>query len=157
MGLPEEGQHVMLTKRKEIDILYNHHLLVVLFLEHGATKHGCRIFMISFGQELHGFGYTFGRFQQTFAVYIFTKQIDNEISYLKLDTKVRREFMLMEARLLDERREGEAVGIAKGEAKEKLATAKRLFRMGLSVQDIAKATSLPIEQVEALQAEQSCK
>ena len=77
MGLPEEGQHVMLTKRKEIDILYNHHLLGVLFLEHGATKHGCRIFMISFGQELHGFGYTFGRFQQTFAVYIFTKQIDN--------------------------------------------------------------------------------
>lgn len=79
MGLPEEGQHVMLTKRKEIDILYNHHLLVVLFLEHGATKHGCRIFMISFGQELHGFGYTFGRFQQTFAVYIFTKQIDNTL------------------------------------------------------------------------------
>lgn len=35
----------------------------------------------------------------------FTKQIDNEISYLKLDTKVRREYMLMEARLLDERRE----------------------------------------------------
>ena len=66
----------------------------------------------------------------------FTKQIDDEISYLKLDTKVRREFMLMEARLLDERREGiaegkdigfaegkdvglvegEAIGIAKGEA-----------------------------------------
>ena len=99
----------------------------------------------------------------------FTKQIDDEISYLKLDTKVRREFMLMEARLLDERREGEAVGIAKGKeiglvegeaiglAKEKLATAKRLFSMGLSVQDIAKATSLPIEQVEALQAEQACR
>ena len=97
----------------------------------------------------------------------FTKQIDDEISYLKLDTKVRREFMLMEARLLDERREGEAVGIAKGKeiglvegeaiglAKEKLATDKRLFSMGLSVQDIAKATSLPIEQVEALQAEQT--
>ena len=65
--------------------------------------------------------------------------------------------MLMEARLLDERREGEAVGIAKGKANEKLATAQRLFSMGLSVQDIAKATSLPIEQVEALQAEQSCR
>ncbi|WP_293812723.1 hypothetical protein [uncultured Phascolarctobacterium sp.] len=69
--------------------------------------------------------------------------------------------MLMEARLLDERREGKAVGIAKGKeigiAKEKLATAKRLFSMGLSVQDITKATSLPIEQVEALQAEQACK
>ena len=40
----------------------------------------------------------------------FTKQIDDEISYLKLDTKVRREFMLMEARLLDERRESIAEG-----------------------------------------------
>ncbi|WP_455265447.1 Rpn family recombination-promoting nuclease/putative transposase [Phascolarctobacterium sp.] len=101
----------------------------------------------------------------------FTKQIDDEISYLKLDTKVRREYMLMEARLLDERREGiaegkdigfaegkdvglvegEAIGIAKGAT----VTAKRLLSMGLTVQDIAKATSLPIEQVEALKAEQA--
>ena len=58
--------------------------------------------------------------------------------------------MLMETRLLDERREG----IAEGEANANIATAKRLCSMGLSVQDIAKATSLPIEQVEALQAEQ---
>ena len=62
--------------------------------------------------------------------------------------------MLMEARLLDERREGIAEGKEIGLAEEKLATAKRLFSMGLSVQDIAKATSLPIKQVEALQAEQ---
>ena len=109
----------------------------------------------------------------------FTKQIDDEISYLKLDTKVRREYMLMEARLLDERREGEAVGfvkgkdiglvegeaigmakgeamgMAKGENNANLATAKRLFSMGLTVQDIAKATSLSIEQVEALKTEQA--
>ena len=87
----------------------------------------------------------------------FTKQIDDEISYLKLDTKVRREFMLMEARLLDERREGitegKAIGIAKGETNANIATAKRLLSMGLTVQDIAKATSLPIEQVEELKAE----
>ena len=76
----------------------------------------------------------------------FTKQIDDEISYLKLDTKVRREYMLMEARLLDERREGEA--------KANIATAKRLISMGLSVQDIAKATTLPIEKIEELKAEQ---
>ena len=105
----------------------------------------------------------------------FTKQIDDEISYLKLDTKVRREFMLMEARLLDERREGiaegevigfakgkdigiaegEAIGLAKGEANANIATAKRLLNIGLSVQDIAKATTLPIEQVEALKADQA--
>ena len=59
--------------------------------------------------------------------------------------------MLMEARLLDERREG----IAEGEANANIATAKRLFSMGLTVHDIAKATALPIEQVEALKAEQS--
>ena len=87
----------------------------------------------------------------------FTKQIDDEISYLKLDTKVRREFILMEARLLDERREGIAEGKEIGLAKEKLATAKRLFSVGLSVQDVAKATSLPLEQVQALQAELSCE
>ena len=95
--------------------------------------------------------------------------------------------MLMEARLLDERREGiaegkdigfaegkdvglaegeaigmakgEAIGMAKGEAmgvtNANIATAKRLFSMGLTVHDIAKATSLSIEQVEALKAEQA--
>ena len=105
----------------------------------------------------------------------FTKQIDDEICYLKLDTKVSREFMLMEARLLDERREGiaegeaigfakgkdigiaegEAMGITKGETNANIATAKRLLSIGLSVQDIAKATTLPIEQVEALKADQA--
>ena len=89
----------------------------------------------------------------------FTRQIDDEISYLKLDSKVRREFMLLEARLLDERREakaeGKAEGLAEGKEKEKTATAKRLLSMGLSVEDIAKATSLSVEQVEAIKAEQA--
>ena len=57
--------------------------------------------------------------------------------------------MLMEARLLDKRREV----IAEGEANANIA-AKRLFSMGLSVQDIAKATTLPIEKIEELKAEQ---
>ena len=94
----------------------------------------------------------------------FTKQIDDEISYLKLDTKVRREFMLMEARLLDERREGkaegiaegEAIGLAKGEAKEKLATAKRMLSKGCySLEDIAELTNLSLADVEKLKEEQS--
>ena len=86
----------------------------------------------------------------------FTRQIDDEISYLKLDTKVRREFMLMEARLLDERREGIAEGKEIGIAKEKLATAKRMLAKGCySLENIAELTSLPIEQVEALKADQA--
>ena len=66
--------------------------------------------------------------------------------------------MLLEARLLDERREakaeGKAEGIAEGKIEEKTAIAKRLLSMGLSVQDIVKATTLSIEQVEAIKAEQ---
>ena len=38
--------------------------------------------------------------------------------------------------------EGKAEGLAEGKAEEKTATAKRLLSMGLSVEDIAKATSL---------------
>ena len=77
----------------------------------------------------------------------FTKQIDNEISYLKLDTKVRREYMLMEARLLDERREG----IAEGEANANIATAKRMLAKGCySLEVIAELTNLSLADVEKL-------
>ena len=66
--------------------------------------------------------------------------------------------MLMETRLLDERREGIAegkeLGLVEGEAKEKLATAKRMLARGCySLEDIAELTSLPLEQVEALKKE----
>ena len=50
--------------------------------------------------------------------------------------------------------EGKAEGLAEGKAEEKTATAKRLLSMGLSVEDIAKATSLSVEQVEKIKAEQ---
>ena len=51
--------------------------------------------------------------------------------------------MLMEARLLDERREGEA--------KEKLATAKRMLAKGCySLQDITELTNLSLADVEKL-------
>ena len=88
----------------------------------------------------------------------FTKQIDDEISYLKLDTKVRREYMLMEARLLDERREGIAEGIAKGEAmgitNANTATAKRMLAKGCySLQVIAELTNLSLADVEKLKEE----
>ena len=49
--------------------------------------------------------------------------------------------------------EGKAEGFAEGKAEEKTATAKRLLSMGLSVEDITKATSLSVEQVEAIEVE----
>ena len=62
--------------------------------------------------------------------------------------------MTYEMRIKDTLAEGEAKGRVEGKAEEKLATAKRLLSMGLSVQDVAKGTSLSVEQVENLKAEQ---
>ena len=62
--------------------------------------------------------------------------------------------MTYEMRIKDTLAEGEAKGRVEGIAEEKLATAKRLLNMGLSVQDVAKGTSLSVEQVENLKAEQ---
>ena len=70
--------------------------------------------------------------------------------------------MLMEARLLDERREGKAegiaegkeIGLAEGEAKEKLATAKRMLAKGCySLEVIAELTNLSLADVEKLKEE----
>lgn len=66
--------------------------------------------------------------------------------------------MLMEARLLDERREGEAEGIAEGKeigiAKEKLATAKRMLAKGCySLQEITELSGLSLADVEKLKEE----
>ena len=88
----------------------------------------------------------------------FTRQIDDEISYLKLDSKVRREFMLLEARLLDERREakaeGEAIGLTKGKAEEKTAIAKLMLAKGCySLQEINELTGLSLENLEKLNNE----
>ena len=72
--------------------------------------------------------------------------------------------MLMEARLLDERREGIAegkeIGLVEGEAiglaKEKLATAKRMLSKGCySLDDIADLTNLSLADVEKLKKEQA--
>lgn len=49
------------------------------------------------------------------------------------------------------RAEGLAEGIAKGEKKAYLATAKRLLAMGLDILTISKATGLSEEQIAGLQ------
>ena len=66
--------------------------------------------------------------------------------------------MLMEARLLDERREGKAegieIGLAEGEANANIATAKRMLAKGCySLEVIAELTNLSIADVEKLKEE----
>ena len=103
----------------------------------------------------------------------FTREVADTIVEIKNDKKVRDAYMTYEMRMKDLRdeahaegkaeglaegkaeglAEGKAEGLAEGKAEEKTATAKRLLSMGLSVEDIAKAASLSVEQVEAIKAE----
>lgn len=53
------------------------------------------------------------------------------------------------------RAEGIEVGIAKGKANEKIATAKRLIAMGLSPEQTAQGSELPLEEVLALMQEET--
>lgn len=96
----------------------------------------------------------------------FTREVADTIVEIKNDKKVRDAYMTYEMRMKDLRdeahaegkaegiAEGKAEGLAEGKAEEKTATAKRLLSMGLSVEDIGKATSLSVEQVEKIKAEQ---
>lgn len=52
-------------------------------------------------------------------------------------------------RKLDEKK-GMEIGMAKGMEKEKLATARRLLSMGLSDEQVATATELPLEEIQKL-------
>ena len=66
--------------------------------------------------------------------------------------------MLLEARLLDERREakaeGEAIGLTKGKAEEKTAIAKLMLAKGCySLQEINELTGLSLENLEKLNNE----
>ncbi|MBT9635290.1 transposase [Segatella copri] len=52
-------------------------------------------------------------------------------------------------RKFDEKK-GMEIGMAKGMEKEKLATARRLLSMGLSDEQVATATELPLEEIQKL-------
>ena len=52
-------------------------------------------------------------------------------------------------RKFDEKK-GMEIGMAKGMAKEKIATARRLLSMGLSDEQVATATELPLEEIQKM-------
>ena len=52
-------------------------------------------------------------------------------------------------RKFDEKK-GMEIGMAKGMEKEKLATARRLLSMGLSDEQVATTTELPLEEIQKL-------
>ncbi len=62
--------------------------------------------------------------------------------------------MLLTPLMSDARREVRAEGRAEGRAEARTEIAKRMLNLGYSVQFISEATTLSIEQIEKLKAEQ---
>ena len=86
------------------------------------------------------------------------RKIDGYIKELKESEERRKEYMLMQAFEMDARRDGiqqgiqqgKSLGIAEGSRQAKLETAKNLLNFGLSIENIAQATGLTMQDVERL-------
>ena len=84
----------------------------------------------------------------------YTGRIETMIEAVKHNEQVRREYRRMSAFEMDAREEGVRQGIQQGFAdgsyKKALETAKNLIGLRLSIEDIAQATGLSKEEVEAI-------
>ena len=92
----------------------------------------------------------------------FTKKLEEKVNQTKEDEEKRREYMLLKSFEMDARRagiqegiaqgrsEGLQVGIAQGSYQKALETAKNLIDIGLSAENISKATGLSREEIEKL-------
>ena len=88
----------------------------------------------------------------------FTQEIAEEIVQIKGDEKARLEYMSLKTFVQDNRyeaySEGLSEGFAKGENKEKIATAKRMLMKGnRSLEEIAEDTELSVAAVKKIEAD----
>ena len=81
----------------------------------------------------------------------FIIELENKVNEVKQNDKRRREYMIMSAFEADARRVGILEGKQEGSYQARLETAKNLIDMGLSIENIAKATGLAQKEVEKLQ------
>ena len=73
------------------------------------------------------------------------------IQAVKQNEQARQEYRFMSGFEMDAREEGRNEGFSKGAHRKALETAKNLIGMGLSIENIAKATGLAQKEVEKLQ------
>ena len=102
-------------------------------------------------KELHGFL----EYLKTGAAHTeYTGRIETMIQAVKHNEQARQEYRIMSAFEMDAREEGIQQGIQQGFAdgsyQTKLETAKNLIKMGLPYEDVAYATGLSKEEIEAL-------
>ena len=71
MTFAYERQHMMFASGVKVDVLHQHHLLV-LFIENGLADDGLPILLITFSQILQGFCHSFGCFEQAFPIWVLS-------------------------------------------------------------------------------------
>jgi len=80
----------------------------------------------------------------------FTKMIDQLVEKTKENQTFRGDYMAWGLAEQDAEKRGYNAGIADGAEQAKIDTAKKLLLMDLSIENIAKATGLPLESVQKL-------
>ena len=84
----------------------------------------------------------------------FIQRLERRIKEVKANEELRREYMLVNTIERDARNDGWKAGIAQGLAEgsrqKALETARNLRTMGLSIENISKATGLTVQEVEQL-------
>ena len=79
-----------------------------------------------------------------------TQSIFRKITSLKDDSMIRRFYMTWSITMADMRQEGFEEGLEQGAYQKALETARNLLCMGLSLEQVAQGTNLPLETVQEL-------
>ena len=82
-----------------------------------------------------------------------TDRLAELVDRLKLSPQERKDYMTLSEMIQENREEGWAEGRTEGREEKALETAKKMFNLKLSPQQIAECTDLPLDQVLALQKE----
>lgn len=80
----------------------------------------------------------------------FIQKIERRIKEVKANERLRREYMLANELERDARYDGWKAGKIEGMRQKALETAKNLLQVGLSIENIAKATGLTVQEVQDL-------
>jgi predicted transposase/invertase (TIGR01784 family) len=85
------------------------------------------------------------------AITDFTKKISTLVEDLKQSEKFKGEYMMINIRDYEIADRAKKEGIQQGAEQKAIETAKNLLSMNLSLEQIAQATSLPLEKIQDLQ------
>ena len=83
-----------------------------------------------------------------------TEEMNNLVENTRINAEVELEYMTLEEKLNEFKAEGKIEGIAEGEKKTRIETARNLLLMGkLTNSEIADSTQLSLEEIEKLKQE----